>query len=131
MLGRDPLPEAAANKPMVLTPSGYVALGEVAPQKRLPSWIVKDNPYHDARGRFTTADGARDSSDHEDHELPSKGNEGSSESYQHLAITGTLIDKRYDEVIGITHCTYSTPLGTFTIEHKGYLACPDVWPYPF
>jgi hypothetical protein len=64
VLGHDPLSEAAANRPMVLTPSGYVALGQEAPSKRLPSWIVKDNPYHDERGRFTTADGVGTGADH-------------------------------------------------------------------
>lgn len=116
---------------MVLTASGYVPLGQEAPVKKRPSWIVKDNPYHDEQGRFTTADGARGSSDHEDSELPSKGNDGSSESSQHLAFAGILIDKRFDEVINITHCTYSTPLGTFTIEHRGYVACPSTYPAPF
>ncbi len=31
VLGRDPLAEAAANRPMVLTASGYVPLGQEAP----------------------------------------------------------------------------------------------------
>jgi hypothetical protein len=43
---------------------------------------------------------------------------GSGALDQHLALSGVLIDKRYDEVIGITHCTYSTPLDTFTIDIK-------------
>jgi hypothetical protein len=59
-LGRDPYPDAAANKPMTLTGGGYVGLGEGA-QAPL---IAKDNPYHDERGRFTTADGAANSSSH-------------------------------------------------------------------
>jgi hypothetical protein len=46
------------------------------------------------------------------------------------AFSGVLIDKRYDEVANITHCTYSTPLGTFTLEATGYLACPDTYPAP-
>jgi hypothetical protein len=51
-------------------------------------------------------------------------------SGQQLSFTGTLIDKRYDEVLHITHCTYSTPLGTFTIERPGFLSCPDTMPVP-
>jgi len=40
---------------MTLTGQGYVALGaQAAPAKG----VRKDNPYHDERGRFTTADGA-------------------------------------------------------------------------
>ena len=54
-LGRDPYPDAAANRPMTLTGQGYVALGaQAVPAKG----VKKDNPYHDERGRFTTADGA-------------------------------------------------------------------------
>jgi hypothetical protein len=46
---------AAANTPMVLTGGGYVALGEAGARA---GRVAKDNPYHDARGWFTTADGA-------------------------------------------------------------------------
>jgi hypothetical protein len=53
-LGRDPFPDAAANRPMTLTGGGYVGLGQGA-QAAL---VTKFNPYHDARGWFTTADGA-------------------------------------------------------------------------
>jgi RHS repeat-associated protein len=46
-------------------------------------------------------------------------------------LAGTLIDKRYDEVGGITHCTYSTPLGTYTLEIQGFCSCPATSPAPF
>ena len=46
------------------------------------------------------------------------------------ALAGTLIDKRYDEVIGYTHCTYATPLGTYTMEVKGHFTCPLTTPAP-
>jgi len=110
-LGRDPYPDAAANRPMTLTGQGYVALGAQVAQ------VAKFNPYHDERGRFTTANGVSAAS-------PQRNDD------RQLAFTGTLIDKRYDEVIGITHCTYATPVGTFTIEHKGHVACPDTYPVP-
>ncbi len=58
VLGRDPLTEEAANRPMVLTASGYVPLGDQAkPANKRANHVAKDNPYHDERGRFTTADG--------------------------------------------------------------------------
>jgi hypothetical protein len=53
-LGRDPFPDAAANKPMTLTGGGYVPLGQAAGVAN----VTKFNPYHDNRGWFTTADGA-------------------------------------------------------------------------
>jgi hypothetical protein len=40
---------------MVLTGGGYVVLGEAGARA---GRVAKDNPYHDARGWFTTADGA-------------------------------------------------------------------------
>ncbi len=57
VLGRDPLTDAAANRPMVLTASGYVPLGQEAPVKKRPGYVTRFDPYHDERGRFTTADG--------------------------------------------------------------------------
>jgi hypothetical protein len=47
------------------------------------------------------------------------------------AFSGTLFDKRYDEVGGWTHCWYTTPVGQFAIEFQGYARCPPTWPYPF
>jgi RHS repeat-associated protein len=44
---------------------------------------------------------------------------------------GTLIDKRYDEVGNITHCTYGTPLGTYTLEIQGFCSCPATTPAPY
>ncbi|MHB8885825.1 MAG: hypothetical protein ACYC5H_12260 [Methylovirgula sp.] len=55
-LGREPFAEADANRPMLLTASGYVPLRQQAAGKKRPNSIAKDNPYHDQRGRFTTAD---------------------------------------------------------------------------
>jgi hypothetical protein len=40
------------------------------------------------------------------------------------AFAGILIDKRYDEVAGLTHCTYATPFETDTFEIKGHFTCP-------
>ncbi|HEX3497642.1 MAG TPA: RHS repeat-associated core domain-containing protein [Methylocella sp.] len=45
--------------------------------------------------------------------------------------TGTLFDKRYDEVLGITHCWYKTPLGDYAIEVPRYCSCPDKTVAPF
>jgi RHS repeat-associated protein len=52
-------------------------------------------------------------------------------SGQQMCFAGTLIDKRYDEVGGITHCTYSTPLGTYTLEIGGFSSCPATSPAPY
>ena len=47
------------------------------------------------------------------------------------ALAGVLIDQRYDETTGVTHCTYRTPLGTYTIEYQGDpRACPSTTPAP-
>jgi hypothetical protein len=51
-------------------------------------------------------------------------------SGQQLSFAGTLIDKRYDEVLNITHCTYSTPLGTYTLEFPGFYHCEQTTPVP-
>ncbi len=59
-LGREPLPEAAANRAMALTGNGYVTLGD---QAKPAGHVANDNPYHDERGRFTTADGVGAASD--------------------------------------------------------------------
>jgi hypothetical protein len=40
---------------MVLTGGSYVGLGEAGARA---GRVAKDNPYHDARGWFTTAEGA-------------------------------------------------------------------------
>jgi hypothetical protein len=49
---------------------------------------------------------------------------------QQLSFTGILIDKRYEEVLKVTHCTYSTPLGTFTMEYPGFYHCEQTMPVP-
>ncbi|MGH6835267.1 MAG: RHS repeat-associated core domain-containing protein [Methylocella sp.] len=47
-------------------------------------------------------------------------------------LTGTFLDKRYDEVLGITHCWYTTPLGDYAIEWTaGLCSCPDTTVAPF
>ena len=61
---------------------------------------------------------------------PSSPVDQSRSADQEVAFTGILIDSRYDEVANITHCTYSTPLGTFTIEYKGFFSCPETLPVP-
>ncbi len=133
-LGREPLAEVAANKPMALTGTGYVALGEAAPQKTSKAgtgWGVR---RFDKDGDWNENEHPRwpaGSSDEQGGRFQPKGEDGgSSGPLQQLAFSGVLIDKRYDEVANITHCTYSTPLGTFTLEAKGYLACPDTYPAP-
>jgi Phage portal protein len=118
--------------------------------------LGKFNPYHDERGRFTTAEGAVDPPDERNpNRRPRKANgvgstpvvssghattlQGSPEiqsvSVQsptsRQAFAGTLIDSRYDEVMGVTHCTYATPLGTFTLEVQGHFTCPPTAPAPF
>jgi len=91
------------------------------PQKH-PRSGVAPNP-----GRFAPVEGG-DSSHSPAAGLPSNS---AQDKHQELTFSGSLIDKRYDEVAGITHCTYSTPLGTFSIEYnKGYLHCPETWPAP-
>jgi hypothetical protein len=56
---------------------------------------------------------------------------GSAESGHGYAFAGTLMFSLYDEVIGYTHCWYSTPIGQFAIEKKGYVQCPATAPAPF
>jgi hypothetical protein len=64
-LGRDPLAEAAANRPMALTGNGYVPLGQAAQAAgKAKEEIAKFNPNHDERGRFATADEAGAASYH-------------------------------------------------------------------
>jgi hypothetical protein len=46
------------------------------------------------------------------------------------AFAGILIDKRYDEVAGVTHCTYATPFETYTLEVLGRFTCPPTAPAP-
>jgi hypothetical protein len=46
------------------------------------------------------------------------------------AFAGVLIDKRYDEVAGVTHCTYATPFETYTLEVLGHFTCPPTAPAP-
>ena len=45
-------------------------------------------------------------------------------STNQYAFAEILIDKHYDEAIGITHCTYATPFETYTFEIKGHFTCP-------
>ncbi len=47
------------------------------------------------------------------------------------ALAGVLIDQRYDDTNGVTHCTYRAPLGTYTIEFQGDpRTCPNTFPAP-
>lgn len=127
-LGRDPLPDGAADAAMVLTAGGYVGLAAPANAKRaaLHDQLDKSNAWNeDAHPRQPAGAG-----DHQGGQFAPRGDTSSAQS-QRLAFTGVLIDKRYDEVIKITHCTYRTPLGPFTIEKPGYYACPDTYIYPF
>jgi hypothetical protein len=47
------------------------------------------------------------------------------------ALAGVLIDDRYDKASNFTHCTYSTPLGMFTIAYPNYQKCDPTFPYPY
>ena len=57
-------------------------------------------------------------------------NSGPKEHFQEEALAGTLIDKRYDETINITHCIYHTPVGVYVHEHIGYKQCDLITPAP-
>ena len=104
---------------MALTGAGYVPLGQAAAKlgKDAP-WDEQQHPRWPAGaeegrgGRFAPADA------------------GSSEPRQQLALAGVLIDKRYDEVAGITHCTYRTPFEVFVTEHDGYYQCKPTYRAP-
>jgi hypothetical protein len=50
-----------------------------------------------------------------------------------LALSGTLMDNRYDEVARITHCTYSIPVPPyhFTLEIPGFHSCESTHPAPY
>jgi hypothetical protein len=48
-----------------------------------------------------------------------------------FAFAGELIDRRYDKVANITHCTYRTPLRDFTIAFPGNWECEPTHPYPY
>ena len=52
---------------------------------------------------------------------------------QQYAFSGPLIDKRYDETINKTHCTYGIPMApySFTLEIDGYHSCSPYAPVPF
>jgi hypothetical protein len=131
----------------------------LAPEGKTAPGLGKFNPNHDERGRFATADGAgapgaglattpNGAQVAADDASGTKSDLGESErspasrsetdrsapnggSSDQFAFAGVLIDKRYDETLGVTHCTYRTPNGTYTIEYDGYLACPPTTPVPF
>jgi len=99
-----------------------------------PAGLGKLNPYCDAQGRFTTADDAAAAARQATPE-PQPGSHLDSArralaNDSRYAFAGVLIDKRYDENIDITHCTYRTPFGTYTLEYKGYASCPETTPAP-
>jgi hypothetical protein len=107
--------------------------------------LGKLNPHHDERGLFATADGAvatvgsparkprptgvqvasNDATVRSD-AGPSVAASGNSR----CAFAGILIDKRYDENINVTHCTYRTPFGTYPHEYDSYVSCPEAMPAP-
>lgn len=47
-----------------------------------------------------------------------------------VAFAGTLINTRYDETARVTHCTYQTPVGQYTVEVRGYYRCDPTSPAP-
>ncbi len=120
MLGRDPLPDPAADRAMALTGTGYVPLGQAAAGK-----LGKDAPWDEQQHPRWPA-GA---DDRQDGRFAPAG-AGSSEPRQRLALAGVLIDKRYDEVAGVTHCTYRTPFEVFVTEHDGYYQCKPTFRAP-
>ena len=106
----------------------------LAPAGKPQAGLGKFNPHHDERGRFSTADnagegGAQRSSEPlaDVRQHPASETPGDNSRY---AFAGILIDKRYDENINVTHCTYRTPFGTYTHEYKGYVSCPETMPAP-
>ena len=95
--------------------------------------LGKYNHNHDEQGRFATADDAVSSAaDHNPGEtMARKPNFAEPGNRMQYALAGVLIDQRYDETTGVTHCTYRTPLGTYTIEYQGDpRACPGTTPAP-
>ncbi len=92
---------------------GLTPLGKGGEEEK-PAGFGKFNPYHDERGRFTTADGAQETAI----ASPTHPSHG-----EQLSFAGTLMDRRYDKDLDITHCTYSWYPNTFTIEHHGYYQC--------
>ncbi len=81
VLGRDPLTDAAANRPMVLTASGYVPLGQEAPQKRVKARIGFDASDLDKDGDWDEDKHPRwpaGSSDHQGGRFQPKGEDGDS-----------------------------------------------------
>lgn len=56
---------------------------------------------------------------------------GGSGGNPEVAFAGTLIDRRYDETIPETHCTYERPgMSTYTVRLPGYVKCPETTPAP-
>ena len=125
-LGRAPLADPAADRPMALVATGYVPLtGAASASSGMPKSggnFDKGGDWNEEHPRWPA--GADDGQGGRFAPMEA----GPSVTRQQLALAGVLIDKPYDEVIGITHCTYSTPLGTFTEEHVGYHHCEPTRP---
>ncbi len=94
--------------------------------------LGKYNQNHDERGRFSTADDAVAAGNPRTHEPGRDGTQSPHSGHgQQYALAGVLIDRRFDDASGVTHCTYRTPLGTFTIEYQGEpRTCPNTMPAP-
>jgi hypothetical protein len=90
---------------------------------KAPAGLGKYNQNHDERGRFSTADNAGPGAGRKPASSPKAPDStgGRSSHSPASALAGTLIDKRYDENLKLTHCTYRTPLGTYTLEIKGHI----------
>ncbi len=125
-----------------LAPAG--GQGPVADDTALKA-LRKLNPHHDERGQFATADGAvatvgsvarkpqptRIQVASNDATVRSDaGPSVAASDNSRYAFAGILIDKRYDENINVTHCTYRTPFGTYTHEYDGYVSRPETMPAP-
>ena len=94
--------------------------------------LGKYKQNHDERGRFSTADDAVAAGNPRTHEPGRDGTQSPHSGHgQQYALAGVLIDRRFDDASGVTHCTYRTPLGTFTIEYQGDpRTCPNTMPAP-
>jgi len=98
-----------------------------------PAGLGKYNHNHDAQGRFATANNAVAAATDRKPQgtVARRPNFAETSNRVQYPLAGVLIDQRYDETTGVTHCTYRTPLGTYTIEYQGDpRACPSTTSAP-
>ncbi len=134
--GIDPLQQAQTLQ--ILVTAGIKTREEARAElglggEKMAAGLGKFNPNHDDQGRFATTDDAVPAAtEREPREtMAGKPNFAETGNSTRYAFAGVLIDQRYDETSGVTHCTYRTPLGTYTIEYQGDpRACPSTTPAP-